>query len=55
MNKEITFENYGQAKFWFNDWYTIEDLEEILKAIKEVKERQDQAMLNAMIKEEVIK
>lgn len=55
MNKEITFETYGQAKFWLRDWYTIEELEEILKVLKEVKERQDQAMLTAMIKAEVIK
>lgn len=55
MNKEITFENYGKAKFWFRDWYTIEELEELVKALKGVKERQDQIMLDGMIKAEVIK
>jgi len=39
---------YGTAKFWLNDWYTIEELEDLLKKLKEAKERQDIALANTM-------
>ena len=45
---DITFETYGTAQFWLNDWYTIEDLEQLIKDLKAVKERQDTVMLQSM-------
>ena len=52
---EITFETYGTARFWLNDWYTIEDLEQLIKDLKAVKERQDEAMLQSMKESGVMK
>lgn len=44
--KEI--EIYGTAKFRLDDWYTIEELEDVLKKLKEAKEKQDIALANTM-------
>jgi glutamate synthase domain-containing protein 2 len=52
---DITFETYGTAKFLLNDWYTIEDLEQLIKDLKAVKERQDNAALEGMKEHGVIK
>jgi glutamate synthase domain-containing protein 2 len=43
-----SIEIYGTAQFWLNDWYTIEELEDVLKKLKEAKERQDIALANTM-------
>ena len=45
---EYTFETYGTAKFWLEDWYSIEELEQLVKDLKAVKERQDVALLQSM-------
>jgi glutamate synthase domain-containing protein 2 len=45
---DITFKTYGTAQFWLEDWYTIEELEQLVKDLKEVKERQDKALLQSM-------
>ena len=45
---EYTFENYGTAQFWLNGWYTIGELEHVLAELKEIKERQDVAMVQNM-------
>ena len=45
---EITFETYETAQFWLEDWYTIAELEQLIKDLKAVKERQDKAMLQSM-------
>ena len=55
MTNEVTFETYGAAQFWLEDWYTIEELEWLIKDLKSVKERQDQAMLNAMKEKGMVK
>ena len=52
---DITFETYGTAQFWLNDWYTIEDLEQLIKDLKAVKERQDEAVLQSMKEDGVMK
>ena len=52
---DVTFETYGTAKFRLEDWYTIAELEELVKTLKDVKERQDQSMLDGMIEHKVIK
>ena len=52
---DITFETYGTAQFWLNDWYTIEDLEQLIKDLKAVKERQDKALLQSMKESKVMK
>ena len=31
MNEDLYFDTYGSAQFWLEDWYTIEELEELLK------------------------
>jgi hypothetical protein len=45
---DITFKTYDTAQFWLEDWYTIEDLEQLIKDLKAVKERQDKALLQSM-------
>ena len=55
MNSELTFETYGTAKFWLEDWYTIEELEKLVLDLKAVKERQDEAMLKAMKESGMVK
>jgi glutamate synthase domain-containing protein 2 len=55
MSNEVTFETYGAARFWLEDWYTIEELELLVQDLKAVKERQDQAMLNAMKERGMVK
>jgi glutamate synthase domain-containing protein 2 len=52
---EYTFETYGTAQFWLEDWYTIEDLEQLVKDLKAVKERQDRALVQSMKESGVIK
>jgi glutamate synthase domain-containing protein 2 len=48
MSQEITFETYGTAKFWLEDWYSIEELEQLVKDLKAVNERLDSALLKRM-------
>ena len=55
MKEETTFETYGKAQFWIEGWYTIEELEQVVKDLKLVKERQDKALLNSMKQIGVIK
>ena len=55
MKEEITFETYGTAQFWIEDWYTIEELEQLVKDLKLIKERQDKALLDSMKQIGVIK
>ena len=45
---DITFETYGTAQFLLQGWYSIEDLEQLIKDLKAVKERQDTVMLQSM-------
>ena len=45
---KYTFETYGSSQFWVEDWYTIEALEQLVKDLKSVKERQDNAMVKQM-------
>ena len=45
---EYTLETFGTAKFWLEDWYSIEELEQLVKDLKAVKERQDVALLQSM-------
>jgi glutamate synthase domain-containing protein 2 len=45
---EYTFETYGTAQFLLQGWYSIEDLEQLIKDLKAVKERQDTVMLQSM-------
>jgi len=45
---EYTYETYNTAQFRLDDWYTIEELEEVLKQLKEAKARQDKALLQSM-------
>ena len=52
---EITFETYETAQFWLEDWCTIEELEQLVKDLKSVKERQDKAILQSMKERGVIK
>ena len=55
MKEEITFETYGTAKFWLEDWYSIDELEDLVKELKAVKERMDTAALEGMKQHGVIK
>jgi len=48
MTDQYTFETYGTAKFWLEDWYSIEELEQLVKDLKAVKERHDIALLQSM-------
>ena len=52
---DISFETYNTAKFWLEDWYTIEELEDLVKTLKGIKERQDAALLANMQKAGVMK
>ena len=45
---EYTFKTYNTAQFRLDDWYTIEELEQLVKELKEAKERQDKALLQSM-------
>jgi glutamate synthase domain-containing protein 2 len=52
---DITFETYGTAQFRLEGWYTIEELEQLVKDLKSVKERQDKAILQSMKESGVMK
>ena len=45
---EVTFQTYETAQFWLEDWYTIAELEQLIKDLRAVKERMDKAMLQSM-------
>jgi len=53
--QEITFQTYETAQFWLEDWYTIAELEQLVKDLKAVKERQDKALLQSMKESKVMK
>ena len=55
MTDKITFETYGTAKFYLEDWYTIEELEELIAKLRDIKQRQDHALLEGMQKAGVMK
>jgi len=48
-------EIWGNAQFWLEGWYTIEELEDVLKALKEAKARHDVALANSMKQRGVMK
>jgi len=52
---DYTFETYGTAQFWLEDWYTIEELEQLVKDLKAIKERQDKALIQTMRETGVMK
>lgn len=54
-DREITFQTYETAQFWLEDWYTIAELEQLIKDLKAVKERQDKTMLQSMRESKVMK
>ena len=53
--QEITFQTYETAQFWLEDGYTIAELEQLVKDLKAVKERQDKALLQSMKESKVMK